>query len=102
MSLVINFDLPQSPEDYIHRVGRTARAGRGGMAISFVGERDVLLIQGIEERVGREMPKLDGEEGVKEKDVIDAMKEVGEARRMAVMMMDEEGWTENKKRKRGV
>lgn len=102
MSLVINFDLPQSPEDYIHRVGRTARAGRGGMAISFVGERDVLLIQGIEERVGSEMPKLDGEEGVKEKDVIDAMKEVGEARRMAVMMMDEEGWTENKKRKRGL
>jgi len=72
------------------------------MAISFVGERDVLLIQGIEERVGREIPKLDGEEGVKEKEVIDVMKEVGEARRMAVMMMDEEGWAENKKRKRGV
>ena len=102
MSLVINFDLPQAPEDYIHRVGRTARAGRRGMAISFVGERDVLLIQGIEERVGREIPKLDGEEGVKEKEVIDVMKEVGEARRMAVMMMDEEGWAENKKRKRGV
>ena len=72
------------------------------MAISFVGERDVLLIKGIEERVGREMPKLDGEEGVKEKEVIEVMKEVGEARRMAVMMMDEEGWDKNKKRKRGI
>ena len=102
VSLVINFDLPQSPEDYIHRVGRTARAGRGGMSISFVSERDVLLIKAIEERVGVEMPKLDGEsEGISESKVIEVMKEVGEARRMAVMMMDEEGWERNKKRKRG-
>ena len=101
MSLVINFDLPQSPEDYIHRVGRTARAGRSGMSISFVTERDVLLIKAIEQRVGTEMPKLEDEEGVSEKKVLEAMKEVGEARRMAVMMMDEEGWENNKKRKRG-
>jgi ATP-dependent RNA helicase DDX49/DBP8 len=101
VSLVINFDLPQSPEDYIHRVGRTARAGRSGMSISFVTERDVLLIKAIEERVGTEMPKLEDEEGVSEKKVLEAMKEVGEARRMAVMMMDEEGWENNKKRKRG-
>ena len=71
------------------------------MAISFVTERDVLLIQAIEKRVGREMPKLEGEEGVKEKGVIEVMKEVGEARRMAVMMMDEDGWEKNK-RKRSV
>jgi len=101
VSLVINFDLPQSPEDYIHRVGRTARAGRSGMSISFVTERDVLLIKAIEQRVGTEMPKLEDEEGVSEKKVLEAMKEVGEARRMAVMMMDEEGWENNKKRKRG-
>ena len=102
VSLVINYDLPQSPEDYIHRVGRTARAGRGGMSISFVSERDVLLIKAIEERVGVEMAKLEEDEGVVESKVVEVLKEVGEARRMAVMMMDEEGWEKNKKRKRGV
>ena len=102
VSLVINYDLPQSPEDYIHRVGRTARAGRGGRSISFVSERDVLLIKAIEERVGVEMAKLEENEGVAESKVVEVLKEVGEARRMAVMMMDEEGWEKNKKRKRGV
>src|SRR5947207_6018642 len=102
VSLVINYDLPQSPDDYIHRVGRTARAGRAGMSISFVSERDVLLIKAIEERVGVEMAKLEEDEGVAESKVVEVLKEVGEARRMAVMMMDEEGWEKNKKRKRGV
>ena len=37
ISCVINFDLPRSPADYIHRIGRTARAGKSGMAISFIG-----------------------------------------------------------------
>jgi len=75
------------------------------MAISFVTELDVLVFKAVEERVfgsGREMERLVGEEGVEEGRVVDAMKEVGEARRMAVMMMDEEGWEQNKKRKRGV
>jgi superfamily II DNA/RNA helicase len=37
---VINFDLPQVPEDFIHRIGRTARAGSEGSALSFVGDED--------------------------------------------------------------
>jgi ATP-dependent RNA helicase DDX49/DBP8 len=103
VSVVINYDLPRSPDDYIHRVGRTARAGRGGTSVCFVSERDVLLIKAIEERVGEEMPKLEDSEGVpRENAVIEVMQDVGEARRMALMMMDEEGWEENKlKRKRG-
>jgi len=72
------------------------------MSISFVSERDVLLIKAIEERVGVEMAKLEEDEGVVESKVVEVLKEVGEARRMAVMMMDEEGWEKNKKRKRGV
>ena len=40
ISCVINFDLPRSPNDYIHRIGRTGRAGKSGMAISFIGHED--------------------------------------------------------------
>ena len=45
---MLNYDIPRDPTDYIHRVGRTARAGRGGQALSIVSERDVQLIQNIE------------------------------------------------------
>ncbi|KAG0009911.1 hypothetical protein BGZ80_001941, partial [Entomortierella chlamydospora] len=49
--LVMNYDIPRDPTDYIHRVGRTARAGRGGQAISIVTERDISLVQDIESRI---------------------------------------------------
>lgn len=52
VGLVINWDLPGEPEEYTHRVGRTARAGRGGMAISFVTERDEERVLKIEGRIG--------------------------------------------------
>ncbi|RVX70519.1 hypothetical protein B0A52_05170 [Exophiala mesophila] len=53
VSFVINYDLPRNPVDYVHRVGRTARAGREGTAISFVGQRDVQLVLAIEEYLSR-------------------------------------------------
>lgn len=52
VDLVVNFDLPRLPEDYVHRVGRTARAGRGGWALSLVSQYDVFLTQRIESLIG--------------------------------------------------
>ncbi len=50
VSCVINFDLPRSPEDYIHRIGRTGRAGKEGVAISFIGLEDEAHFALIEKR----------------------------------------------------
>ena len=51
VALVINWDLPSEPEEYTHHVGRTARAGRGGVAVSFVTERDEERVLKVEERI---------------------------------------------------
>ena len=49
---VVNFELPRDPEDYVHRIGRTARAGRKGKAITFMGRRDFSLMSRIERFIG--------------------------------------------------
>jgi ATP-dependent RNA helicase DDX49/DBP8 len=53
VAIVINWDLPSEPEEYTHRVGRTARAGRGGVAVSFVTERDEEKVLKIEGRISK-------------------------------------------------
>jgi ATP-dependent RNA helicase RhlB len=55
---VINFDLPQDPEDYVHRIGRTARAGAGGRAISLVCEEYVHSLFNIEEFIRQTLPVM--------------------------------------------
>lgn len=56
---VINFDLPFMPIDYVHRIGRTARAGKNGIAISLLDEYDVATIREVEKYIGQKIPKLD-------------------------------------------
>ena len=90
VELVVNYDVPRNPDDYIHRVGRTARASRKGEAITLVGQRDVQLVLAIEARVGKKMVEFE-EEGVNiETRVIrDALKEVGEKKREVVIGIEE-------------
>lgn len=52
ISHVINFDLPRQAEDYVHRIGRTGRAGRTGIAVSFAGMREAGLVKNIERYIG--------------------------------------------------
>jgi ATP-dependent RNA helicase RhlB len=56
VSHVFNFDLPQDPEDYVHRIGRTARLGTSGEAISFACEEFVYSLQEIEQYIGHKIP----------------------------------------------
>ncbi len=56
VALVINWDMPEEPTEYTHRVGRTARAGRGGVAISFVTEKDEENVLKVEDRISRHIP----------------------------------------------
>ena len=52
---VINFNLPKFAEDYVHRIGRTGRAGASGQALSFVGREDVFTLRRIEHFIGRKV-----------------------------------------------
>jgi ATP-dependent RNA helicase RhlE len=58
LSHVINFDVPNIPEDYIHRVGRTARAEMVGDAFTFVAEQELAELHAIEKAVGQRLPRL--------------------------------------------
>jgi ATP-dependent RNA helicase RhlE len=58
LSHVVNFDVPASPEDYVHRVGRTARAEAKGDAFMFVSPEEEADVRGIERAIGRKLPRI--------------------------------------------
>jgi ATP-dependent RNA helicase RhlE len=59
ISHVINYDVPSNPEDYVHRIGRTARAGASGIAISLLSAEEVYELKDIERLIGMEIPRED-------------------------------------------
>jgi ATP-dependent RNA helicase RhlB len=56
LALVVNYDLPNESENYVHRIGRTARAGKTGKAITLASEQDVYELPGIERYIGGKIP----------------------------------------------
>lgn len=96
---VLNFDVPTQSKDYVHRVGRTARAGRSGVSITFVTQYDVEIYQRIEHLIGK---KLDLYK-TNEVDVMKLVERVAEANTSARVEMKEleENKKNKKKRKKG-
>lgn len=81
IGLVINYDVPHDPEDYIHRIGRTARANAEGTAITFVSEKEQGKFHRIESFLGYDIAKREMPEGVGEGPVYAPAQERGNRRR---------------------
>merc|ERR1719323_747541 len=98
VDIVVNFDIPTHSKDYIHRVGRTARAGRAGKAVTFVSQYDVELYQRIEHLLGKKLPLYPSVE----EEVMLLGERVGEALKMAKTQMKELEDKKGSKKKRKV
>lgn len=91
IQMVINYDVPHDPEDYVHRIGRTARANREGEAITLVTPRDSMYLKRIEELIEKEIEKPKLPQGCGEKPDISA----------ASSRKKSDGYTQNSKNKHG-
>ncbi|WFD36863.1 RNA helicase [Malassezia cuniculi] len=88
VDLVINFDIPTHSKDYIHRVGRTARAGRSGRSVTLVTQYDVELLQRIEAAIGKRLEEFPGSD----REMVMLLSErVGEAQRAAQREIQDKG-----------
>ncbi|KAI8921101.1 P-loop containing nucleoside triphosphate hydrolase protein [Powellomyces hirtus] len=85
VQVVMNYELPADATDYIHRVGRTARAGRGGMSVSLVTQHDINVLLNIEKKMQKKMQELP----VVENEVLEILNEVALAQRVANMVCHE-------------
>ena len=84
ITMVINYDAPHDAEDYVHRIGRTARAGREGSAITLIGEKDLYALSNIERTLKIRIPRAELPEGVRppaERSEADAARKGGKGHR---------------------
>lgn len=93
VAMVINWELPDEPEEYTHRVGRTARAGRSGFALSFVTEHDEERLNSIERRIGTQLEELP----FSESDILESLNTVSTAKRLARMELHDSNFGEREK-----
>ncbi|CAG7896003.1 unnamed protein product [Brassica rapa] len=87
VDMVINYDIPTNSKDYIHRVGRTARAGRSGVGISLVNQYELEWYLQIEKLIGKKLPEYPAEED----EVLSLLERVSEAKKLSAMNMKESG-----------
>ena len=88
VDMVVNYDVPSIPRDYIHRIGRTARAGRVGRAITLVTQHDISLVHQIEQLTCRKLVELSK---LSEEAILKDMAQVFAARRVANLNMGAAG-----------
>ncbi|KAL5708203.1 RNA helicase [Ranunculus cassubicifolius] len=94
VDMVINYDIPTNSKDYIHRVGRTARAGRSGVAISLVNQYELEWFIQIEKLIGKKLPEFPAQE----EEVLLLLERANDAKRLSLAKMRETG---NKRRRKG-
>jgi ATP-dependent RNA helicase RhlB len=68
LAMVVNYDLPNEAENYVHRIGRTARAGKTGKAATFCSEQDVYQLPAIEKYIGKKLPSVNATEELYDED----------------------------------
>lgn len=88
VDVVINYGLPKESDDYIHRIGRTARAGREGTAVSLMGEMDVQRVLAIEERIEKKLEELP----LVEDEVLRLLTKTSKAQQAAKLLLAEVGF----------
>lgn len=92
VELVINHTIPNVPKEYIHRVGRTARAGKGGMAVSLITPYDIKLLHAIEDIIGTKLTEYK----IDDKEVVTILTQVSVTKREAEIKLDEANFYEKK------
>lgn len=92
VELVVNHVIPNVPKEYIHRVGRTARAGRDGMAISLITPNDIKLLHAIEDMIGTKLTEYK----VNDKEIVTILTQISVAKREAEIRLDETDFYEKK------